>query len=154
MKSKKKIKKNIRSLILFGTISLLIVGYFLYLIFYYSYNIYTLNNQENSLSKQLSDLEVSEKYFKSDIEKLKDSDYIAKYARETYLYSKSGEIIIKLNDDEKIEGTEKINKYVKYIKYGLSVLGIIFIYIFIKYKKHKKDNQNWLSFIIVYFFDY
>lgn len=32
----------------------------------------------------------------SDIMKLKDPDYIARYAREKYLYSKNGEVIIRI----------------------------------------------------------
>ena len=36
--------------------------------------------------------------FKKEIEKLKEPDYIARYAREKYLYSKDGEIIIRIPD--------------------------------------------------------
>ena len=35
---------------------------------------------------------------KSQISKLQDPEYIAKYAREKYLYSKNGEIIIRIED--------------------------------------------------------
>ena len=33
---------------------------------------------------------------KVDVEKLQDSDYIARYAREKYLYSKDGEFILNI----------------------------------------------------------
>ena len=37
-----------------------------------------------------------EETLKSEIVKLQDDEYIARYAREKYLYSKDGEIIIKI----------------------------------------------------------
>ena len=39
-----------------------------------------------------------EENLKDEINKLQDPEYMAKYAREKYLYSKSGEIIIKIED--------------------------------------------------------
>ena len=37
----------------------------------------------------------------SEVTKLHDQDYIARYARERYMYSLPGEIIIKMPDEEK-----------------------------------------------------
>lgn len=142
MTKKKKKKNYIRSLMLFGTISLVVIGYFLYMIFYYSYNIYSLRNEENNLTNELNTLEVDEKYYRSDIEKLKDTNYIANYARETYLYSKNGEIIIKLEEENEDIIEENNTKYKEYIKYAAIVLFVIFIYIFIRYRRHKKDNRK------------
>ena len=34
---------------------------------------------------------------KSEIQRLQDEEYIARYAREKYLYSKNGELIIKID---------------------------------------------------------
>ena len=34
-----------------------------------------------------------------DVDKLQDPDYIARYAREKYLYSKDGEFIIKIPEE-------------------------------------------------------
>ena len=36
----------------------------------------------------------------SDIKKLKDPEYVARYAREKYMYSKDGELIIRIPDDD------------------------------------------------------
>ena len=38
-----------------------------------------------------------EELLKSEIQKLQDEEYIARYAREKYLYSKNGELIIKID---------------------------------------------------------
>ena len=51
---------------------------------------------ETKYSKLLSDKEVLE----TDVKKLQDPDYVAKYAREKYLYSKDGELIIKIVDND------------------------------------------------------
>ncbi len=40
-----------------------------------------------------------EESLKSEITKLKDPEYVAKYAREKYLYSKNGELIIKIPEE-------------------------------------------------------
>lgn len=139
---KKKKKNYYRSLMLFGTISLVVIGYFLYMIFSYSYNIYKLTEEEEKLTNELTTLEVDEKYYRSDIEKLKDTEYIANYARETYLYSKNGEIIIKLEEENEDILEENNSKYKEYIKYATILLIIIFIYIFNRTRKHKKDNRK------------
>lgn len=41
-----------------------------------------------------------ESALKSEVVKLQDPDYVARYAREKYLYSKNGEIIIRIPDNE------------------------------------------------------
>ena len=45
-------------------------------------------------NEKLSD----EEELNDEINKLQDPEYMAKYAREKYLYSKKGEIIIKIED--------------------------------------------------------
>jgi cell division protein FtsB len=39
-----------------------------------------------------------EENLKEEINRLQDPEYMAKYAREKYLYSKNGEIIIKIEE--------------------------------------------------------
>ena len=45
-------------------------------------------------------LKEKQKELELDAKKLQDSEYIARYAREKYLYSKEGEFIIKIPEDE------------------------------------------------------
>ena len=52
---------------------------------------YLIMEKEKLLEKQAT--------LEADIEKLSDVDYIAKYAREKYFYSKPGEIVLKIEDD-------------------------------------------------------
>ena len=45
---------------------------------------------------QIKELQKEEEELKADVERLQDPVYVARYAREKYLYSKDGEFIIKL----------------------------------------------------------
>ena len=48
------------------------------------------------LEEQILALQEEEKVLKNDIQKLEDPSYVARYAREKYLYSKEGEYIIRI----------------------------------------------------------
>ena len=54
--------------------------------------------EKKNLKEQIVTLENEKKVLESDIKKLEDSDYIAKYVREKYLYSKDGELILKMDE--------------------------------------------------------
>lgn len=56
-------------------------------------NIKEKKELENSYMIKLEE----EELLKSEILKLQDEEYIARYAREKYLYSKNGELIIKID---------------------------------------------------------
>jgi len=143
--AKKRVKKVVkRRLMFFGTISLVCIGYFIFTFSYHIYTLVDLNNQkkqlENSYIKLVNDAEELE----DEIEKFSDKEYLAKYARENYLYSTDNEYIIKITDDMKndIEEKEEIIKN-EYIVIILSVVMLlIFIYIIKKgfsgKKKHKR----------------
>ena len=53
-------------------------------------------NEKKELEDRLVQLQEEEKALKLDASKLQDPDYVARYAREKYLYSKDGEFIIKI----------------------------------------------------------
>lgn len=52
--------------------------------------------EKSELKEKLAQLQDQEKELKLDADKLQDPDYVARYAREKYLYSKDGEFIIKI----------------------------------------------------------
>jgi cell division protein DivIC len=54
------------------------------------------NNEKKFLQKQIAKLEDEESYLRGEVEKLQDPDYVARYAREKYLYSKDGEFTIRI----------------------------------------------------------
>ena len=57
-----------------------------------------LENKKESqkLASEYNELLEKETSLKSEVTKLQDPDYVARYAREKYLYSKNGEIIIRI----------------------------------------------------------
>ncbi len=144
--TKKKISKTSkRRLVLFGTLSVIIIGYFIFSLGYSAYKIYTLKFEEKKLTNKLDKLNKEEKTLTTDIEKLQDPEYLAKYAREAFSYSKKDEIIIQKYKEEKKEVEEKpefsIND--KYIITGCVIIFIIILlYIVIKVHKHRKEKKK------------
>ena len=62
----------------------------------YWVEIYDKYKEKQQLEEKLLGLQEKEDELRADAERLKDPDYIARYAREKYLYSKDGEFIIKI----------------------------------------------------------
>ena len=57
-----------------------------------------LNNEKTDLKEKIVKLEKEKKTLETDIMKLENPDYIAKYVREKYYYSKDGEVILRIDD--------------------------------------------------------
>lgn len=96
-KSSKRAKRRIFfSFIVFGTI----IGSLSYSFFTNISKMIEINNEKQALNDRLVQLKEEEEVLNSDIKKLNDPDYVARYAREKYLYSKEGELIIRIPDDE------------------------------------------------------
>ena len=57
------------------------------------------NSQIKSLEDEFSNLLTEEEKLKSDVTKLQDSDYIARYAKEKFLYSQEGDLIIRMDEN-------------------------------------------------------
>lgn len=53
--------------------------------------------EKKELTQRLNELEDEEETLSDDVEKLKNPEYAARYAREKYLYSKNGEKILKID---------------------------------------------------------
>ena len=65
----------------------------------YWVDIYDKYKEKQELEEKLAELQKKEKELKLDADKLQDPDYIARYAREKYLYSKDGEYILQIPDE-------------------------------------------------------
>ena len=61
-----------------------------------------IDNKSNivSLNEKYEKLLEEEKALKSDVNKLQYPDYVARYAREKYLYTRDGELIIRMPESE------------------------------------------------------
>lgn len=129
-----------RRLTVFGTLSLIAIIYFSVTLVFHLYSIYDLNKEKKELEVKYDKLVKEADDLQIEINKLNDPDYLARYAREKYSYSKEGEYIIKIKDvnDDISDVDEDIN--MNYLIVGLSgVIFLIFIYIIIK-GRSKKDT--------------
>lgn len=101
MANKKKNSKKLRNrrMLLLGLGSLAIIITMTFTIGKYWVEIFDKYQEKSELEQKLLDLQDEEKALKLDAEKLQDPDYVARYAREKYLYSKDGEFIIKIPEE-------------------------------------------------------
>lgn len=141
-KRKKRIKPAFRRLIITGPLCLFLILYSIYTISSYVLKIYTLNQEQKHLEERLTSLVETKEVLESELVKLKDPDYLAKYARENYLYSKDGEYIIKIeetsNQLEEVKG--KYNKTV--IVFTISVVTFLFLAILLLPSKKKQKVED------------
>lgn len=130
-------------LLTFGSICIVIMAAFLFSLINYSTNLYKLTKEKEKLESQYLTLQEEAEDLKIEITKLQDPEYLAKYARENYLYSKEGELIIKINDTKNtIDDTQaQIESNQSVITISIGIIVLIFMYIFIRsIKKKKSDN--------------
>lgn len=80
--------------VLFGTITV-VLGYNL---ISNILMISDMNAKKVELNNQIADLGKEKEILENDILKLEDPDYIAKYVREKYFYSKEGELILRIEE--------------------------------------------------------
>lgn len=134
---KRRVKKSVVKLVL-RIVSISIIIYFCITAVSYVVKIKSLSDKEKSLNDELVSLKKNEEKLKTDILKLNDKEYIARYAREHYLYTKDGEYTLKIdeNDDTK-KDVEKKPDY-KYIYIASTCAGVILLSVFVLHKKRRK----------------
>ena len=64
------------------------------------FQIYDKYNEASELEVRLADLKDNEEKLESEINRLQDPEYLARYAREKYFYSKDNELIIRIPEKE------------------------------------------------------
>ena len=93
-------KKKLRQKPIVYVVCLFVLCLFAFDSFKYCEDIYEAIKEKKELTHKLSDLKNKEKELELDANKLQDKDYIARYAREKYFYSKDGELVIKIPEEE------------------------------------------------------
>ena len=94
---KKKVsKKAKRRLVILFSVMLVVVAVLFGSVFSDWKKIYSNNREIKKLNKEYKELLDEERSLESEVIKFQDPDYIARYAREKYLYSLPGELIIKI----------------------------------------------------------
>ncbi len=142
MANKKVTKTAKRRLTILTPIVFIAIGYCAFTLVTTIISIYNLNHEEASLKKELTELKGQAKDLKIEIDKLQDKDYVARYARENYLYTKDGEYVIKALDDEEKKTTDKFEITEEQIIFLVMVIGslVLFYIVFKGIKKKKKKG--------------
>lgn len=91
-------KKDKRRLFILTMVFIPLLIYFISNMFSYWSTIYKNVKEKEKLELEYNQRLEDEENLKSEITKLQDPEYIARYAREKYLYSKNGELIIKIEE--------------------------------------------------------
>jgi len=99
MKKKKTNKGAVRRLSLLFVVFLCVLVYTGYVTFVYWGKIIDKYQEKKELEEKYANLIEEEELLEKEVNKLQDPEYIAKYAREKYLYSKDGEYIIKIVEE-------------------------------------------------------
>ena len=134
---KKKVSKaSKRRLMIFGILSIMAIVYFFVTLFGYTYSYISLKKEENNLKSQLVSLQDKKANLKIEIQKLNDPEYVARYAKENYLYSADGEYVLKIDTTEDTEDNVVTNNNNVYYIIGI-ILFLICVLIFRKKKKEK-----------------
>ena len=142
--AKRKISKSSkRRLVILMPVVVFLIGYAIFTLVVTVGELYSLHHEEKELQENLTELKGDAEDLKTEINKLQDADYVARYARENYLYTKDGEYVIKVNEEETKEKKEKFTLAENYIIYGsLGLLALIILYIIIRHHRKKKKLKQ------------
>lgn len=144
MAKRKVTKESKKRLIILGSLSVVIIAYFIINTFSMLLNIKNLSLEQQTLQNDLSKLQEEETNLTKELSKLKNDEYKARYAREYFLYSKEdGEYIFAsiLDKEEPIE--EKVEKSDSLYNYVIAtiIIVLLFIVLFIL-KRIRKMNKK------------
>ena len=103
-------------------------------------------NEKRKLEEQIVELKKEQDILEKEVEQLNDNEYVAKIARQKYLFSKDGEIIIKVNG-QNVENKESVNTTnfvfdIRIVWIILSVLsGLVIIKLIVKASKRRTRHK-------------
>ena len=100
---KKPSKKSLNRIFVFGLLSVFAIGFVLISVLKIVNQIVYKYKEASELEQKMADLEEKEQDLNNEIKKLQDEEYLARYAREKYFYSKDGELIIRIPTDEETQ---------------------------------------------------
>ena len=99
MATKKKNKKAKVRVLVFLPVCLIVLGAIFVAIGSYWVKIYDKYQEKSTLENEIIALKEKEEQLKVEVDRLEDPDYVARFAREKYMYSKDGEIILRLPEE-------------------------------------------------------
>ena len=99
MATKRKVKKAKIRIFVFLPICLVLLGAIFVMVGNYWVEILAKYQEKAALEEQIIALKEKEEKLKVEVDRLEDPDYVARFAREKYMYSKDGEIILRLPEE-------------------------------------------------------
>lgn len=107
--------------------------------------LYKLNIEKKEREDKYIELQEKTEYLRNEVSKLNDPDYLAKFAREHYSYSKDGEIILKIDEKSNVKKEqveEVVPKKEKHNKVYLSIgISLLLFYLTITFVRRKKVSE-------------
>lgn len=97
--TRKKARKQAFRFLIFGGACLFIVGGILTTLTKVWLDIYAKYKEKQELEEKILALKKEEEELTVDVERLQDPEYVARYLREKYFYSKNGEYIIRIPEE-------------------------------------------------------
>ena len=98
-KTKFSVKKTVKRVLVFGIFSLVAISFVGVTVINIINQIVDKYKEAQDLEIKMAKLDEEEENLNNEILKLQDKDYLARYAREKYFYSKNGELIIRIPVD-------------------------------------------------------
>ena len=99
MATKRKVKKAKVRIFVFLPICLVVLGAIFVMVGNYWVEILAKYQEKSVLEQEIVALIEKEEQLKVEVDRLEDPDYVARFAREKYMYSKDGEIILRLPEE-------------------------------------------------------
>lgn len=140
MAKKRVSKQSKRRLAIIAPLFIIVIVSCAFTVISMGYNLYKLHNEEKALQEDLTNLQKDAEDLKTEITKLQDKDYVARYARENYLYTKDGEYVIKVDEEEQDEKEKNTNIKKEYVYYAIGIGTFLIIWYIIK--KHRKAKKK------------
>lgn len=106
-RKKKLSKQSKRRMLVFGSLSVCLIVFLVFTIGNVWAQIFQKYYEKKFYEDKLEELHNEEDQLKVDVEKMQDDEYVARYAREKYLYSKDGEFIIQIPDEDEDQAKEE-----------------------------------------------
>lgn len=94
--TKMSMKKSVKRILVFGLFSVCIIFFVVLTVSNVITQIVEKYKEAEELEQKMVLLSDKEEELNNEIIKLQDKDYLARYAREKYFYSKNGELIIRI----------------------------------------------------------
>lgn len=99
MAKKRTIKRKYRKLL--GFVYLGISAIFIYTLCINAFRVIDQQKELTRLEERKTELEKEKKALSQEVELLNDDDYVARYARDNYVFSKDGEEVVRLPESKK-----------------------------------------------------